>query len=138
MKRDRRRWKRHQGCLDPSQLVYLDELAAKTDMTRMRERCPRGKRLHRTALCGCWRTMTMISTVCLNCTTVFMTIEGATTGEVLYKYVSEVLLPPLKKGDVLVMNNFAFHKNSATAFSIRRGRGRSALPAALLTRPESK
>ena len=114
MKRDRRRWKRRQGGLDPTRLVFLDESAAKTNMTRLRGRCLRGKRLHSKAPCGRWRTTTMISTVRLDGTTACMTIKGATTGEVFYAYVSEVLLPTLKKGDILVMDNLAAHKNKET------------------------
>jgi hypothetical protein len=42
----RARWCRQQGSIDPTRLVFLDESAAKTNMTRLRGRSQRGKRVH--------------------------------------------------------------------------------------------
>nr|WP_226894855.1 transposase [Luteolibacter marinus] len=40
-----------------------------------------------------------------------MTIEGATNAEVSRAYVKEVLLPILRPGDILVMDNLSVHKD---------------------------
>jgi transposase len=69
----RRRWKRGQGGLDPARLVFIDESAAKTNMTRLRGRSPRGKRLVCHAPHCYWCTTTMISSVRLDGTTACMT-----------------------------------------------------------------
>lgn len=53
----------------------------------------------------------MISSVRLDGSTACMTIEGATTGEVFRAYVHEILMPTLNKGDILVMDNLAAHKD---------------------------
>lgn len=81
-------------------------------MTRLRGRCARGKRLHASAPCGRWRTTTMIGAVRIDGSTACMTIEGATNAEVFRAYVKEVLLPTLKPGDILVMDNLSAHKDS--------------------------
>jgi len=59
--RRRDRWKRHQGKLDPSRLVFIDETWAKTNMTRTHGRCARGKRLVAKAPHGRWQTLTFLA-----------------------------------------------------------------------------
>jgi len=63
---------------------------------------------------GHWRTTTMISSIRLDGSTACMAIEGATDTEVFRTYVREVLSPTLKKGDMVVMDNLAPHKNEET------------------------
>lgn len=83
-------------------------------MTRLRGRSPRGERLVCHAPHGHWRTTTMISSMRLDGTTACMTIEGATNTEVFYAYVREVLVPSLRPGDIVVMDNLGAHKNERT------------------------
>lgn len=110
----RRAWKRRQPKLDPTKLVFIDESGAKTNMTRLRGRAPRGKRLHASAPCGRWESTTMISSVRLDGTTACMAVRGATNTEVFRAYVSGVLLPTLESGDIVVMDNLGAHKNCET------------------------
>lgn len=56
----------------------------------------------------------MISSIRLDGSTTCMTIAGATDAEVFRAYVSEVLGPTLRKGDIVVMDNLSAHKNAAT------------------------
>ena len=114
MARSRRRWHRRQGGLDPTRLVFIDESAAKTNLTRLRGRAPRGERLVCHAPHGHWRTTTMISSVRLDGTSACLTIEGATDTEVFQAYVREVLVPSLRVGDIVVMDNLGAHKNDGT------------------------
>jgi transposase len=112
--RARRRWQRRQGGLDPARLVFIDESAAKTNLTRLRGRAPRGERLVCHAPHGHWHTTTMISSVRLDGTSACLTIEGATDTEVFQAYVREVLVPALRTGDIVVMDNLGAHKNDGT------------------------
>ena len=114
MAKARARWRNQQGGIDPARLVFLDESAAKTNMTRQRGRCERGKRLRFSCPHGHWRTTTMISSVRLDGSTACMTIDGATDTEVFRTYVGAVLLPTLKAGDIVVMDNLTPHKNEET------------------------
>ena len=88
-------------------------------MTRLRGRARRGERLHSAAPSGRWQTTTMISSIRYDGSTACMTIEGATNTEVFRAYVSEVLLPTLKAGDVVVMDNLSAHKNAQTVALIK-------------------
>src|SRR5580698_431564 len=83
-------------------------------MTRLRGRSLRGKRLHAAAPAGHWRTTTMISSVRLDGSTASLTIEGATDTEVFRTYVAKVLVPTLRPGDIVVMDNLTPHKNPQT------------------------
>lgn len=80
-------------------------------MTRLRGRSPRGKRLHASAPCGRWRSTTMIGSIRQDGGTACMTVEGAVNAEVFRSYVSEILLPTLREGDILVMDNLSTHKD---------------------------
>ena len=83
-------------------------------MTRLRGRALRGRRLLAKAPHGHWRTTTMISSVRLDGTTACMTIEGATDSAVFQAYVRAVLVPSLRPGDIVIMDNLAPHKNEQT------------------------
>lgn len=99
--------------------MFLDESAAKTNMTRLRGRSLRGKRLYARAPHGHWCTTTMISSVRSDGSTACMAIEGATNTEVFRAYVSEVLVPSLRVGDIVIMDNLGAHKNEETLKLIR-------------------
>jgi len=83
-------------------------------MTRLRGRALRGRRLLAKAPHGHWRTTTMISSVRLDGTTACMTIDGATDTAVFQAYVRAVLVPSLRPGDIVIMDNLAPHKNEQT------------------------
>lgn len=69
---------------------------------------------------GHWRTTTMISSVRLDGSTACMAIDGATDTEVFRAYVREVLVPTLRVGDIVVMDNLTPHKNEETLILIEK------------------
>ena len=83
-------------------------------MTRLRGRCLRGQRLRCGAPHGHWRTTTVIGSVRVDGTTACMAIEGATDTAVFRAFVRDVLVPTLRPGDVVVMDNLIPHKNQKT------------------------
>jgi len=56
----------------------------------------------------------MISSLRLDGTTACLTINAATDTEVLRSYVEQILMPTLRAGDLVIMDNLAPHKNAAT------------------------
>ena len=107
-------WRHEFAQADAGSLVFLDESAAKTNLTRLRGRAPRGERVHDHAPAGHWCAITMIGSVRLDGTTVCMTIEDATDTDIFRAFVQRVLIPTLKPGDVVVLDNLSPHKNPAT------------------------
>lgn len=96
-------------------------------MTRLRGRAKGGARMIDDAPCGHWCTTTMISSVRLDGSTACMAIDGATTGEVFREYVRQVLLPTLRPGDIVVMDNLSAHKD-AEAIDLINGVGAEVRP----------
>lgn len=92
------------------QLVFLDEAGAKTNMTRLRGRAPRGARVHDHAPHGHWCTTTLVSSIRLDGTTACMALEGPINAEAFIAYVRECLAPALNPGDVVVLDNLSSHK----------------------------
>jgi transposase len=56
----------------------------------------------------------MISSIRLDGSTACMALEGTTDTESFRAYVSEVLLPALRPGDIVVMDNLSPHKSDPT------------------------
>ena len=61
----------------------------------------------------------MIAAMRLDGSTACLAIEGATDAEVFRTYVELVLVPTLRQGDIVVMDNLAAHKTEATLALIR-------------------
>jgi transposase len=92
-------------------LVFVDESGAKTNMTRLYGRAMAGQRATDNTPSGRWHTTTMISSVRLDGSTACMVVDGATNKDVFEAYVKQILLPSLKAGDIVVLDNLSAHKN---------------------------
>jgi transposase len=99
--------------MDVARFVFVDESGAKTNMTRLYGRAIAGQRATDDTPSGHWCTTTMISSVRLDGATACMVVNGATNKEVFQAYVRHILLPTLKAGDVVVLDNLSAHKNKA-------------------------
>ena len=115
----RARWKRHQAKLDPGRLVFIDETWAKTNMTRSHGRCLRGQRLVAKVPHGHWQTMTFLAALRSDRITAPCVLDGPVNGESFKAYVEQLLVPTLKPGDIVVMDNLGSHKSRAVRAAIR-------------------
>jgi transposase len=88
-------------------------------MTRLYARAFGGQRAVAKVPHGHWSTTTMISALRLDGSTADMVLEGATDGTAFQVYVSQVLAPTLKRGDIVVMDNLGAHKISSVLKTIR-------------------
>lgn len=105
-------WRCLQRYLDPTQLVFIDETWAKTNMTRRRGRCPRGQRLVEKVTHGHWKTTTLIAALDhrgIRCSNV---MDGAINGDAFAAFVKTTLVPTLKPGDIVVLDNLSSHKRA--------------------------
>ncbi len=100
--------------LDPAKLIFLDESGAKTNLTRLCGRALKGQRVHAQTPHGRWQTTTMMSSIRLDGTTACMALEGTTDTESFRAYVEAVLVPTLRAGDLVVMDNLSPHKSDPT------------------------
>src|SRR5580704_15808863 len=108
--RARRRWRREQGMLDSTRLVFIDETAANTKMVRLSGRCPRGERLVGRVPHGHWKTITFVAAMRRNGMTAPCILNGSMTGQSFLAYVEQCLAPTLKRKDIVVIDNLSAHK----------------------------
>ena len=82
----------------------------KTNMTRPYGRAPRGKRLVSAIPHGHWKTSTFIGALRCDGLVAPGVFEGAVNGELFLAYVEQVLVPALRHGDIVIMDNLRSHK----------------------------
>lgn len=83
-------------------------------MTRLRGRAPVGERLVAKVPYGHWSTTTLIAALAIDgvrCSTV---VDGAVNADIFEAFVAQVLVPELRPGDVVVMDNLSSHKTATT------------------------
>jgi transposase len=95
--------------LDPARLVFVDETWAKTNMTRTHGYAPKGRRLTDAAPHGHWHTTTFVGAITTRGFIAPMVVDGAVNGDVFRAYVGRVLVPELRRVDVVVMDNLGSH-----------------------------
>jgi len=100
---------RRQKKLDPRRLVFIDETAVSTTITRLYGRAPQGEPLIQKVLHGNWKTVTFIAALRHDRVTAPFVLEGAMNGETFKAYVEQFLAPTLKKGDIVFMDNASVH-----------------------------
>lgn len=91
-------------------LVFIDECSSNAAMARQYGRGPRGARVHDACPVNYGSNLTIIGALTLCGLDAVMTIEGAAGGEVFLTYVRKVLVPKLRFGNIVVMDNLAAHK----------------------------
>jgi len=118
--RRREQWRRYQGLIDPKRLVFIDETWTKDTMTPLRGWCPRGERLKAKAPFGKWKTMTFIAALRCDRIDAPCLFDGPINGEAFLAYVRTLLVPTLKPGDVVVMDNLGSHRGKLVRHAIRQ------------------
>ncbi|KQO45452.1 DDE endonuclease [Methylobacterium sp. Leaf86] len=112
MKAARLAWFEGQPDLDPDRLVFLDETATNTKMARRYGWAPRGKRCRVAVPFGHWKTITVTAGLRASGLAATALFDGPMTGACFRVYVEETLVPTLKQGDTVVLDNLPAHKVS--------------------------
>jgi transposase len=102
--------RKEQPTLDPKKLVFIDETAATTKMTRFYGRAPQGKRLVDKVPHGHWKTTTFICGLRYDGVTAPFVLDGPMDGPHFLAYVEQILAPTLKKGQIVFLDNVSTHK----------------------------
>ena len=88
-------------------------------MAPLRGWAPKGERLRGFAPHGRWRTMTFLGALRYDNFTAPCVFDGPINGECFRAYVEQVLLPSLKPGDIVIMDNLGSHKSAEVRRMIR-------------------
>ena len=89
---------------------------------RLSGRAPRGVRLIGEVPLGTWKTITFVAALRHNKMTAPMVIDGAMNGEMFLAYVEQCLVPTLRRGDIVVMDNLPTHKVAGIEEAIKSAR----------------
>ncbi len=99
--------------------MFIDETWAKTNMAPLRGWAPRGARLHAKVPYGHWRTMTFLAALRCDRIDAPCVLDQPVNGQSFTDYVEQFLVPTLKPGDIVIMDNLSSHKRPAIRKAIR-------------------
>lgn len=91
-------------------MVFVDESGTHTAFTRLYARALRGERAFGSPPRSRGHIQTLIAALSLNGVIADFVIEGGTSGDVFVAFVEQVLVPCLKVGSVVVLDNLGAHK----------------------------
>lgn len=100
-------------------LVFVDETGTNTKMTRLRGRCPRGRRLRAKAPFGHWKIQTFIAGLRWRGLTAPFVVDQPMNRRIFDVWVQTQLVPTLSKGDVVILDNLPAHKSHVAKDAIR-------------------
>jgi transposase len=103
-------WRYEQPSLDKARLVFLDETGVATDLARTRARGPRGQRVIGKIPYGHWKTTTFLAGLRCDGIVAPFVVDCAMDGEIFLAYVEQFLVPSLKPGDIVILDNLPTHK----------------------------
>jgi transposase/uncharacterized protein YnzC (UPF0291/DUF896 family) len=110
-------WTQLSGCA-LERVKFVDESGMNVAMTRRFGRAPVGQRVHDAVPKNWGKNITILGALSCGGLDAVMTIKGATDAAVFLTYVSEVLAPTLRPGDLVVMDNLGAHKGEGIATAI--------------------
>jgi len=125
--RQRQAWFDGQFDLDPERLVFIDgsegpsrqwrgvspKNGTATNMARSHGRSAKGERLRMGFPHGHRKTTTLIAGLRLSGMVAPMVLDGPINSEWFEAYVAQILVPELRRGDIVIMDNLSSHKRAS-------------------------
>ena len=105
---------------DAGHYVFVDESGVTTDLLRRYGRCLRGLRLRDYTPCGHWQTHTVVAALRVDGLHAPAVFDGPIDNPTFLAYVEQVLVPTLRPGDVVVLDNLTMHKQPEVQVAIER------------------
>ena len=96
--------------MEIDKLVFLDESGTNTGMTRLYGRAPSDDRVVDYTPDVRFERTSILSSVRTNGDMVPMVYEGALNGDLFKAYIVQFLVPTLREGDIVIMDNLTSHK----------------------------
>lgn len=97
--------------IEAQRLVYVDEAASDQAMEATHARAPKGERAYGRKPHNRGPRMSMLGALGLEGMLAGMMVEGYVDTQTFYLFVREFLLPQLKEGDVVIIDNYSAHKD---------------------------
>ena len=103
-----------------SRLVFIDETSTNTKLTKRTGWAPRGARFRTHAPFGNWQTQTFIAGLRCHGMVAPWLVDAPMNKARFETYVETQLAPTLAPGDVVILDNVAFHKSERAAELVRQ------------------
>jgi transposase len=120
----RERWRQDQPRLDPAHLVFIDETGTSTNMVRTRGRARRGTRLVDRVPHGHWKITTFVAGLRRGEIAAPFVIDRPMNSAIFLTYVTRCLVPTLRPGDIVIMDNLKPHKAKGVREAIEAAGGK--------------
>src|SRR3954453_22960327 len=126
IREQRREFAEEVESIEPGRFVFVDETGVTTAMTPAYGRAPKGERVEATEPASC-ESVTVIAALGLDGVKAPLAFEGAMNAATFLMYVEQVLVPALRRGDVVVFDNLSSHLSPEVSEAIEKA-GASVLP----------
>jgi transposase len=103
-------WREEVGRVDPSSLVFVDEMGTHTSLAPLYAYAPIGERAFFEVPRNRGKNTPLLASLDRGGMEPSMAVEGATTSGVFEAYVERVLAPALRPGQVVVMDRLGAHR----------------------------
>ena len=120
----RRQWRETLPLREAQSYVFVDESGVTTDLLRRYARSLRGTRIGDHAPCGHWQTHTVVAALRPTALTATAVFDGPIDSDTFCAYVEQILVPTLRPGDVVVLDNLAVHKQPEVRLAIEQAGAR--------------
>ena len=98
------------GTIDARRLVFVDEMGAHTSFSVLYAYSPKGRRIHAQVPRNRGKNTTLLASMTIDGMGPCVAVEGSTTLVVFEAYVEQVLVPTLRPGQVVMLDNLTAHK----------------------------
>ncbi len=116
----RAEWVAAAPALRPEDLVFVDESGVATNMARLYGRAPRGERARGAVPHGRWERLTILGGLTLAGLSACLAVEGAADTAVMCAFVEHALVPTLRPGQTVVLDNLSVHRAARVRRLIER------------------
>ena len=113
----RREFRKEVDPIEPGRLVFVDEAGVRTAVTPAYGRAPRGERVEASAPAS-WESVTVIAALGLDGVRAPLAFPGAVNAATFQDYVEQVLVPALRRGDLVVFDDLTSHLSPAARETI--------------------
>ena len=100
--------------------MFIDESGFATNLSRRWGWAPRGRRCVGRVPWGRWQTTTFVGALRTTGLTAPLVLDGPLTIDAVRAYVAQLLVPTLRAGDVVILDNLSVHKDPVSAQQIEQ------------------
>jgi transposase len=124
VQKQRKAWQRRIKDIEPGRFKFLDQTNAKTTLTRVFARAPRGQRVPEYVPDGRWKSLTLMGTLGYWGDTTALTYEGGTDVMVMVTFIEKMLAPVLDRDHIVVLDRLSSHRDPQVTKAVRKAGAR--------------